>query len=157
MLEFVKLLIKFVVTLIPMLKPRQSLTLTLLQAREAAMSFFRPSLNEHGLTEQQWRIIRILQQHGELEIYQLAELACILKPSMTGVLVRMEAAGMVHRRKAEQDQRRVLVTLADKGVASFEAMSQCMEANYQRLQDELGDEKLQTLLGLLDDLKNIKR
>lgn len=140
-----------------MLKPRQSLTLTLLQAREAAMSFFRPSLNEHGLTEQQWRIIRILQQHGELEIYQLAELACILKPSMTGVLVRMETAGMVHRRKAEQDQRRVLVTLADKGVASFEAMSQCMEANYQRLQDELGDEKLQTLLGLLDDLKNIKR
>ncbi len=140
-----------------MLKPRQSLTLTLLQAREAAMSFFRPSLNEHGLTEQQWRIIRILEQHGELEIYQLAELACILKPSMTGVLVRMETAGMVHRRKAEQDQRRVLVTLADKGVASFEAMSQCMEANYQRLQDELGDEKLQTLLGLLDDLKNIKR
>ena len=140
-----------------MLKPRQSLTLTLLQAREAAMSFFRPSLNEHGLTEQQWRIIRILEQHGEQEIYQLAELACILKPSMTGVLVRMETAGMVHRRKAEQDQRRVLVTLADKGVASFEAMSQCMEANYQRLQDELGDEKLQTLLGLLDDLKNIKR
>lgn len=140
-----------------MLKPRQSLTLALLQAREAAMSFFRPSLNEHGLTEQQWRIIRILEQHGELEIYQLAELACILKPSMTGVLVRMEAAGMVHRRKAEQDQRRVLITLADKGKASFESMSQCMEANYQRLQEQLGEEKLQTLLGLLDELKNIKR
>ncbi|OIN45848.1 homoprotocatechuate degradation operon regulator, HpaR [Pseudomonas azotoformans] len=138
-----------------MSKPRQSLTLALLQAREAAMSFFRPSLNEHGLTEQQWRIIRILEQYGELEIYQLAELACILKPSMTGVLVRMETAGMVHRRKAEQDQRRVLVTLADKGKASFESMSQCMEANYQRLQDQFGEEKLQTLLGLLDDLKNI--
>ena len=137
--------------------PRQSLTLALLQAREAAMSFFRPSLNEHGLTEQQWRIIRILEQHGELEIYQLAELACILKPSMTGVLVRMEAAGMVHRRKAEQDQRRVLITLADKGKASFESMSQCMEANYQRLQEQLGAQKLQTLLGLLDELKNIKR
>ncbi|AZF06242.1 homoprotocatechuate degradation operon regulator HpaR [Pseudomonas sp. R5-89-07] len=140
-----------------MSKPRQSLTLALLQAREAAMSFFRPSLNEHGLTEQQWRIIRILEQHGELEIYQLAELACILKPSMTGVLVRMEAAGMVHRRKAEQDQRRVLVTLADKGKASFDSMSQCMEANYQRLQDQFGEEKFQALLGLLDDLKNIKR
>ncbi|TFF13592.1 homoprotocatechuate degradation operon regulator HpaR [Pseudomonas sp. BCA14] len=140
-----------------MSKPRQSLTLTLLQAREAAMSFFRPSLNEHGLTEQQWRIIRILEQYGELEIYQLAELACILKPSMTGVLVRMEAAGMVHRRKAEQDQRRVLVTLADKGRASFESMSHCMEANYQRLQDQLGEEKFDALLGLLEDLKNIKR
>ncbi|WP_342309787.1 homoprotocatechuate degradation operon regulator HpaR [Pseudomonas fluorescens] len=140
-----------------MLKPRQSLTLTLLQAREAAMSFFRPSLNEHGLTEQQWRVIRILSQHEELEIYQLAELACILKPSMTGVLVRMEAAGLVHRRKAEQDQRRVLVTLAHKGWASFDSMSQCMEENYQRLQAQFGEEKLQTLLGLLDELKTIKR
>lgn len=140
-----------------MLKPRQSLTLTLLQAREAAMSFFRPSLNQHGLTEQQWRVIRILSQHEELEIYQLAELACILKPSMTGVLVRMEAAGMVHRRKAEQDQRRVLVTLAEKGEACFESMSQCMEENYQKLQAQLGEEKLQMLLGLLNELKTIKR
>ena len=137
--------------------PRPSLTLTLLQAREAAMAFFRPLLNEHQLTEQQWRVIRILRQQGELESHQLAHLACILKPSMTGVLVRMEAAGMVHRRKAEQDQRRVLITLADKGKASFESMSQCMEANYQRLQDQFGEEKFQTLLGLLDDLKNIKR
>ncbi|MHA6789096.1 homoprotocatechuate degradation operon regulator HpaR [Pseudomonas bijieensis] len=138
-------------------KPRQSLTLTLLQAREAAMGFFRPSLNQHGLTEQQWRVIRILSQHDELEINRLAELACILKPSMTGVLVRMEAAGMVERRKAEQDQRRVLVRLAPQGKASFDSMSQSMEENYQRLQDKLGEEKLQTLLGLLNDLKTIRR
>ena len=83
------------------------------------MSFFRPSLNQHGLTEQQWRVIRILSQQGELEIYRLAEQACILKPSMTGVLVRMEAAGLVCRRKAEQDQRRVLVKLAGQGRGVF--------------------------------------
>ncbi|HJR33098.1 MAG TPA: homoprotocatechuate degradation operon regulator HpaR [Pseudomonas sp.] len=138
-------------------KPRQSLTLTLLQAREAAMGFFRPSLNQHGLTEQQWRVIRILSQQGELEINRLAELACILKPSMTGVLARMEAAGMVDRRKAEQDQRRVLVRLAEKGEACFSSMSQSMEENYQRLQAQLGEQKLQTLLALLNDLKMLKR
>ncbi|WP_332846015.1 homoprotocatechuate degradation operon regulator HpaR [Pseudomonas lactucae] len=136
---------------------RQSLTLSLLHAREAAMGFFRPSLNQHGLTEQQWRVIRILSQHQELEINRLAELACILKPSMTGVLVRMEAAGMVERRKAHQDQRRVLVRLAEKGQASFASMSQCMEANYQRLQAGFGEEKLQTLLGLLNELKTLRR
>ena len=140
-----------------MSRPRQSLTLTLLQAREAAMGFFRPSLNQHGLTEQQWRVIRILSQHEELEINRLAELACILKPSMTGVLVRMEAAGMVERRKAEQDQRRVLVRLAEKGRACCSSMSQCMEANYQRLQAGFGEEKLQTLLTLLNELKALKR
>lgn len=138
-------------------KPRQSLTLTLLQAREAAMGFFRPSLNQHGLTEQQWRVIRILSQQGELEINRLAELACILKPSMTGVLARMEAAGMVNRRKVEQDQRRVLVRLAEKGETCFRSMSQQMEENYQRLQAQLGEEKLQTLLALLNDLKMLNR
>ncbi len=137
--------------------PRPSLTLNLLQAREVAMSFFRPSLNQHGLTEQQWRIIRILSQQGELEINQLADLACILRPSMTGVLTRMEAAGMVRRRKAEQDQRRVLVTLDAEGEVLFESMSQDMERNYGRLQTEFGEEKLQTLLGLLNDLKALKR
>ncbi|MGE1153954.1 homoprotocatechuate degradation operon regulator HpaR [Pseudomonas kitaguniensis] len=140
-----------------MTKPRPSLTLNLLQAREVAMSFFRPSLNEHGLTEQQWRVIRILSQHGELEINRLADLACILKPSMTGVLTRMKAAGLIHRRKAAQDQRRVLVTLAEGGLSCFASMSERMEQNYQRIQARLGAEKLQTLLGLLAELKAIKR
>ena len=90
--------------------PKQdpSLTLALLQAREAAMSFFRPLLNQHDLTEQQWRVIRILSQypHGELESHQLAEMACILRPSMTGVLVRLERDGLVRRWKPVNDQRR---------------------------------------------------
>lgn len=138
-------------------QPRPSLTLTLLQAREAAMRFFRPSLNQHGLTEQQWRVIRILRQQGEMEIYRLAEQACILKPSMTGVLVRMEAAGLVSRRKAEQDQRRVLVNLAARGEEIFASMSQSMESNYRRIQEQFGEQKLQALLGLLEELKQVGR
>ena len=37
-----------------------SLTIALLQAREAAMSYFRPIVKRHNLTGQQWRIVRIL-------------------------------------------------------------------------------------------------
>ncbi|SDH91599.1 homoprotocatechuate degradation operon regulator HpaR [Pseudomonas panipatensis] len=139
-----------------MSSPRPSLTLTLLQAREAAMAFFRPSLNQHGLTEQQWRIIRILRQQGEMESYQLAQQACILKPSMTGVLARMERDGIVRRWKSEQDQRRVLVCLTEHGHQCFVAMSEGMENNYRRIQEQFGEEKLQQLLGLLDELKQIK-
>ena len=39
----------------------------MLQAREALMAQFRPILNENGVTEQQWRIIRALLTHGRLE------------------------------------------------------------------------------------------
>jgi homoprotocatechuate degradation regulator HpaR len=136
--------------------PRPSLTLTLLQAREAAMAFFRPSLNQHDLTEQQWRIVRILRQQGEMEIYQLAQQACILKPSMTGVLARMERDGLVRRWKSEHDQRRVLVRLSEKGQQCFVAMSGDMENNYRRILEQFGEDKLQQLLGLLDELKKIK-
>ncbi|MBH3394444.1 homoprotocatechuate degradation operon regulator HpaR [Pseudomonas monteilii] len=138
-----------------MTKTQPSLTLSLLQAREAAMAFFRPLLNEHDLTEQQWRVIRILKQHSELENYQLAELACILKPSMTGVLGRLERDGLVRRQKAAQDQRRVFVTLTERGEACFASMKEGMEANYQKIKAQFGEEKLKQLMGLLNDLKRI--
>ncbi|MCG4454943.1 homoprotocatechuate degradation operon regulator HpaR [Pseudomonas sp. MMS21-TM103] len=136
--------------------PRPSLTLTLLQAREAAMSFFRPLLNEHGLTEQQWRVIRILRQYGEMESYRLAEQACILKPSMTGVLTRLEREGIVSRRKSTQDQRRVFINLTEQGQQCFLSMNEGMEGNYRKIQDLFGEDKLAQLLELLNELKQIK-
>lgn len=119
------------------------------------MAFFRPSLNEHDLTEQQWRVIRILSQHGELESHQLAQQACILKPSMTGVLSRLERDGIVRRQKSQQDQRRVFVSLTQQGQECFDAMSGDMESNYQRIQAQFGPEKMGQLLTLLNELKKI--
>lgn len=139
-----------------MSSPRPSLTLTLLQAREAAMAFFRPLLNEHDLTEQQWRIIRILRQQGELESHQLAQQACILKPSMTGIMARLERDGIVRRTKSLQDQRRIFISLTEQGQQCFVDMSAGMEANYLRIQQQFGEQKLKQLLQLLDDLKEIK-
>lgn len=134
---------------------RPSLTLTLLQAREAAMAFFRPALNKHGLTEQQWRVIRILNQHDEVELYKLAELVCILKPSMTGVLNRMIRDGYVVKRRCDTDQRRVHVKLTEKGENAFDAMKEDMEKNYQKIQDQFGDEKMEELLQLLNEFKKM--
>lgn len=139
-----------------MSNPRPSLTLTLLQAREAAMAFFRPALNQHNLTEQQWRVIRILHQQGQLESHQLAHLACILKPSMTGVLSRLERDGLVHRQKSSQDQRRVFVALTEQGQQCFVSMSEGMESNYRKIEEQLGVEKMEQLLALLNELKSTK-
>ena len=120
------------------------------------MAFFRPSLNEHDLTEQQWRVIRILSQQGELESHQLAYQACILKPSMSGVLSRLERDGIVLRQKSQQDQRRVFVSLTERGQALFTAMSGDMERNYQKIHAQFGQEKMDQLISLLDDLKRIE-
>ena len=121
------------------------------------MRFFRPSLKEHGLTEQQWRVVRILHEQGPIEILKLADLACILAPSMTGVVSRMQNSGLVVKRKVHHDQRIVLVDLTVAGLACFESMSARMNDSYLRLQGQLGEEKLEVLMGLLNDLKHLKR
>jgi len=132
------------------------LTLALLQAREAAMQFFRPTLKANGLTEQQWRIVRTLGQHGEMESCQLAERVCILKPSLTGVLNRMERDGLIQRRKADHDRRRLYFDLTAQGRARFTAMWDAVAVNHRRLQEKFDADKVAQLLALLDDLKSIR-
>lgn len=137
------------------MKPiRPSLTLALLQAREAAMSHFRPALNEANLTEQQWRVMRILYQYNELESNQLAELACILKPSLTGILNRMQ--NLIIKGKDEQDQRINLIRLSEEGLKCFEQQALIMEKSYERIQDLYGEAKLKELMQMLKELENVK-
>lgn len=139
-----------------MKKIRPSLTLALLEAREATMTYFRPALNERGLTEQQWRIIRILYQHEELESNQLANLACILKPSLTGILNRMMDLNLIKKNRDAHDQRINLITLTEEGKSCFEAQAVRMEASYKQIQEQYGAEKMQQLMDLLKDLAKIK-
>ncbi|MCS2607853.1 homoprotocatechuate degradation operon regulator HpaR [Halomonas dongshanensis] len=140
-----------------MARPTPSMTLALLQARESAMDFFRPHLNRNNITEQQWRVIRILWQAEEqtLESYQLAELACILRPSLTGVLVRLEQNGLVTRWKPENDQRRLCVTLTPKGNELFDSMKDEMMRQYHKIQQRLGPEKYRTLMKLLEEVQQL--
>lgn len=59
----------------------KALPIALLRAREALMSRFRPMLAEHDFTSQQWRVIRLLNEHSTLDAAQLAEKAFILPPA----------------------------------------------------------------------------
>ncbi|MDI4516807.1 homoprotocatechuate degradation operon regulator HpaR, partial [Escherichia coli] len=88
-----------------------SLTIALLQAREAAMAHFRPIVKRHNLTEQQWRIVRILAENPSMDFHDLAWRACILRPSLTGILTRMERDGLVLRLKPVNDQRKLYLSL----------------------------------------------
>ncbi|MCH4813722.1 homoprotocatechuate degradation operon regulator HpaR [Halomonas neptunia] len=121
------------------------------------MEFFRPHLNRNNITEQQWRVIRILWQSEEqtLESHRLAKLACILPPSLTGVLVRLEQNGLVKRWKPETDQRRLCVTLTNEGNALFDEMRVEMASQYKKIQQALGPEKYRTLMSLLKEVQQL--
>lgn len=133
-----------------------SLPLKLLKAREATMVFFRPLLQEVDLTEQQWRVIRALNEHAELESKQLAVHCCILSPSLTGILNRLEAQGYILRKKSTEDQRRVLISLSSKAQIMFDEISPRLEAKYAQMTSQLSQDKMDQLNDLLNQLCNIK-
>jgi len=124
----------------------------MLQAREALMAQFRPILNENGVTEQQWRIIRALLTHGPLEPRQLCELCQISSPSIVGVLLRMEEAGLVDRERMADDQRRVRVSVTARSHQLGRRMIPAIEERYTDIERKVGVETLQQAYDVLDAL-----
>jgi homoprotocatechuate degradation regulator HpaR len=129
----------------------------LLQAREAVMTHTRPSLREHGLSDQQWRVLRVLGEHATsaevsvgVETGRVAREAFLLGPSLTGVLTRMERDGLIERSRCPQDARRTVVRATQLGLAKVAKLSEAIEAHYAWMESELGKQKLAQLYQLLD-------
>lgn len=131
---------------------RRNLSMLLLQARESVMTMFRPILKQSGLTEQQWRVIRALSEHpaGELEAGQIAKICCILSPSLTGMLERMERDGLIRRSGVATDQRKVMVSLSAQSRALVRRIAPTIDAQYRSLEREIGIERLDEIYRVLD-------
>src|SRR6476620_3618989 len=129
----------------------------LLQARAAVMAHNRPRLREHGLSDQQWRVLRVLGEHGVVETGRVAREAYILGPSLTGVLARMERDGLIRRERDPADQRRTVVEATPKGHKLVEKLSHTVEAHYEWMEKALGKRKLAELYELLDEVIGLEQ
>lgn len=135
----------------------RSLPIALLRARESVMEDFRPMLAAHDMTEQQWRVIRILAEQGMLDASELADKAFILAPSLTRIIRTLEERGLITRRKDENDARRVLLHITPVGLSIIEQIAPESSAIYDALEQKFGIEKLNSLLDLLEELTVAKR
>jgi len=137
----------------PMREFSRSLPMSLLRAREAVMRQFRPSLRNHGLTEQQWRILRALSSVEEIEVTELAHVAFLLGPSLSRILRDLEARHLVERKAAENDARRAVVSISAKGLRLIEAVAPTSEAIYAEITRRYGARKLAELQDMLGALE----
>ncbi|ANW03487.1 homoprotocatechuate degradation operon regulator HpaR [Bradyrhizobium icense] len=137
----------------PMREFSRSLPMSLLRAREAVMRQFRPSLRNHGLTEQQWRILRALTAVDTIEVTELARVAFLLGPSLSRILRDLEARDLIERRTAKADLRRGEVSISSKGLKLIEAVAPTSEAIYAEITDRYGARKLAELQDMLGELE----
>jgi len=134
---------------VPLRDFQHSLPMELLKAREAAMSRFRPMLRSHGLTEQQWRVIRALAAYQEIDASELAKRSFLLAPSLTRILQFLERAKLVKRSSDANDQRRSVFVLTGKGQRIYDEVGPDSELLYADIENQFGADKLETLYALL--------
>jgi homoprotocatechuate degradation regulator HpaR len=139
---------------VPMRDFSRSLPMSLLRAREAVMRQFRPSLRNHGLTEQQWRILRALAAIDAIEVTELARVAFLLGPSLSRILRDLEARQLIERKVAKSDLRRAVVSITAKGLKLIEAVAPSSESIYAAITKRYGARKLAELQDMLGALES---
>ncbi len=131
----------------------RSLPMSLLKAREAVMSHFRPSLNHFGITEQQWRVLRALSAVETIEVMALAERTFLLPPSLSRILKDLDERGLIVRRTSETDLRRGLVSISARGRDLIAKAGAHSEAIYLEITERYGSKRLAQLQDMLRDLE----
>ncbi|HWU60983.1 MAG TPA: homoprotocatechuate degradation operon regulator HpaR [Ensifer sp.] len=131
---------------------RQALPIALLKAREAVMSHFRPLLATHNVTEQQWRVLRILGERGETDASELAQGATLLAPSLTRMIRSLEDRKLIRTTKDAADGRRVLVSIDEAGVKLLDEVRPESLRIYEELENRIGHDKIEALISLLNEV-----
>ena len=138
-------------------RARRALPLALLKARETVMSPIRRVLKNHDVTDQQWRVLRVLHENGVMDAKELAKSACVLAPSLTRMIKHLE-----------QKKTCSLVALIAKMVAEYywgilpsgaqliESVTPEVQVIYQGLSDNYGAQNMSDLLDLLHDVVELK-
>ena len=124
----------------------------MLRAREAMMLSFRPILAKHGFTEQQWRVLRVLSEKGTSDAGQVAFDACILAPSLSRIIGKLENQKLITRFIDDKDGRRINLSLTPAGQEILNKIAPEMDIVYKAIQKRYGDEKLSDLLDLLGEV-----
>ncbi|MGY3438683.1 MULTISPECIES: homoprotocatechuate degradation operon regulator HpaR [unclassified Marinovum] len=131
---------------------QQSLPIAMIRAREKLMGPIRDMLQASGLTEQQWRILRVLEEYGPQDATKLAERSSLLMPSQTRIVQNLSEKGLVSRKTSTEDRRRQVVTITPEGRSILVENAEQARAIAGQVRTALGDEKVRQLLALLDDI-----
>jgi len=124
-----------------------------MRSREKVMAPIRDMLRASGLTEQQWRVLRILSEFGPQDLTEIARQACLLMPSLSRIIRSLAQNGLVIRASDTKDRRRQTVVISPAGQHLIDdnlVQATQIAANYR---NPLGAERYELLLDLLTELE----
>jgi len=136
----------------PLPSTSRSLPIALLRARERVMGPIRAMLTDVGITEQQWRVLRVLEEAGPMEPTRIAERACLLLPSLTRILQKLEEKSLISREQDISDRRKQIVEITAAGAEVIAANLATSLALMEEVRLRMGPDRFESLLDLLNEL-----
>lgn len=130
----------------------RSLPIALIRAREAIMAPIREMLTDSGLTEQQWRVLRVLYENGAQDATEVSERACLLAPSLTRIVRHMCEQGLITRTQDQKDKRRQMLEITPQGQSIIDGNSAAALKIANAYRAKIGTEKYEIVLDLLEEL-----
>ncbi|MCV2887409.1 homoprotocatechuate degradation operon regulator HpaR [Ruegeria aquimaris] len=130
----------------------RSLPIALLRARERVMGPIRAILMDVGITEQQWRVLRVLEEEGPQDPTRIADQACLLLPSLTRILQKLEEKDLITREPDPGDRRKQIVSITSAGAKIIRDNLGASQAVFDDIRTQLGAGRFETLLDLLNEL-----
>jgi MarR family transcriptional regulator, organic hydroperoxide resistance regulator len=79
--------------------------------------FYKPLLDRLGLTYPQYLAMLVLWEQDGVSVKEIGERLFLDSGTLTPLLKRLEAAGLVKRTRSTEDERQVLVALTPQGQA----------------------------------------
>ncbi|MFI7410809.1 MarR family winged helix-turn-helix transcriptional regulator [Streptomyces sp. NPDC049627] len=93
----------------------EQLCFALYAAQRAVTAAYRPLLDDLGLTYPQYLVLLVLWERGETTVKELAAALRLDYGTVSPLLKRLEAAGLVRRERSARDERSVLVAVTGRG------------------------------------------
>lgn len=127
----------------------RSLPIALIRAREGVMAPIRDMLSETGITEQQWRVLRVLTEHGRLDTKTLSDRSSLLFPSLTRIAATLRKKGLITQTRDVVDRRRQFIEITPDGQKIIDGRADQAAKIVEGFKASLGLENYEVLLDLL--------
>ena len=95
----------------------EQICFTLYATSMAITRAYKPLLDQLGLTYPQYLVLSVLGENSNLTIGGVAARLDLESSTVTPLVKRLEAAGLVARRRGVEDERKVEVTMTEAGQA----------------------------------------
>ena len=109
-------------------------------------------LRQFGVQVEAWRVMEILENDEKLTMGDLAELVLMNPPTLTKLVDRMVADGLVHRKIAKSDHRQINLGITALGRKRISQVREQARQEEAQIADKIGQERADLLKNILTEL-----